>query len=348
MGFVLFCFKHIMGKQPLISIVTPVYNVGKFLPQCIESVLTQTFTDWELILLDDGSTDGSAEICDRYAATDPRIRVVHKVNSGQADSRNLGIRMARARLIGFVDGDDWIDPQMYETLYDALTENDADISICGYYMSYVGCEVKSCAGGDTVVLSGSDALNRILDDRSIKSFLWDKLYKKEVITELLPKSYYYEDYSTLFKWFANADKVAFCQMPLYHYRQRAGSTDHDCDPCKKYHFFLAEQERFNFLHRRKLLPERRREFEVKVVKSGVQEIKEIARKYGYGKLAMDYVDKIRSGIQQYLPVSVGELGAKKYLRLLMVQHTIGLYLKAMRAERYIVSNRLRKNRAYYE
>lgn len=341
-------FGYNMEKLPLISIVTPVYNVEKFLPQCIDSVLAQTFTDWELILVDDGSTDSSAEICDRYAAKDPRIRVVHKENSGQADCRNLGVSMARADLVGFVDSDDWIDPQMYRTLYDALVKNDADISICGYYMSYVNRERKSCDSGETTVFSGREALNRILDDKVIKSFLWDKLYKKEVMTELLPKSYYYEDYSTLFKWFANVNKVVLCQVPLYHYRQRAGSTDHDCDPRKKYHFFLAEQERFNFLRARKLLPERRREFEVKVVKSGVQEIKEIARKSGYGKPAMDYIARIKSEIQPYLPVSIGELGAKKYLRLLMVQHSIGLYLRAMRAERYIVSNKMLKNRVYYE
>ncbi len=337
-----------MEKRPLISIVTPVYNVEKFLPQCIDSILAQTFTDWELILVDDGSTDGSAGICDRYAEKDSRIRVLHKENSGQSDSRNIGVSMARADLVGFVDSDDWIEPQMYEKLYDTLIGSDADISICGYYTSYVNRESKSCDSGETVVFSGKEALNRILDDKVIKSYLWDKLYKKKVITELLPKSHYYEDYSTIFKWFANVDKVAFCQVPLYHYRQRAGSTDHDCDPRKKYHFFLAERERFNFLRAKRLLPERRREFEAKVVKCGVQEIKEIARKSGYGKPAMDYISMIKTEIQPYLPVSVGELGVKKYLRLVMVQHFIWLYLRTMRAERHIVSNRILKNRVYYE
>lgn len=346
---VLSCYKHIMGKQPLISIVTPVYNMERFLPQCIDSILAQTFPDWELILVDDGSTDGSAGICDRYAAKDSRIRVIHKENSGQADSRNIGVSMARADLVGFVDSDDWIDPGMYGTLYDALVNNGADISICGYYMSYVNREQKSCdTGGGNVVFSGKEALNHILDDKVIKNYLWDKLYKKEVITEQFPKAYYYEDYATLFKWFANVDKVAFCQVPLYHYRQREGSTVHDCDPRKKYHFFLAEQERFNFLRMKRLLPERRREFKAKVVKCGVQEIKEIVRKSGYGKPEMDYISKIRSGIQPYLPVSFGELGVRKYFRLIMVQHFIWLYLRTMRAERHIVSNRMMKNWVYYE
>ncbi len=336
-----------MEKLPLISIVSSVYNVEKFLPQCIDSILAQTFTEWELILVDDGSTDSSSGICDSYAAKDSRIRVVHKENSGQADSRNLGMSMARAGFVGFVDGDDWLDPEMYEVLYDALIENEADISICGHYTSYVDRERKSCESGETVVFTGAEALNHIIDDNIIKSFLWDKLYRKEVITEQLPKSYYYEDYSTIFKWFANVDKVVFCQIPLYHYRQRAGSTDHDCDPRKKYHFFLAEQERLKFLRARRLLPERRREFELKVVKCGIQEIKEIARKSGHRKSEMEYASKIRARILPYLPISIGELGIKKYARLLMVQHSIRLYLRVMRAERHIVSDPMLKNGVYY-
>ncbi|MEG1546552.1 MAG: glycosyltransferase, partial [Bacteroides sp.] len=95
-------------NTPLISIIIPVYNVEQFLPQCLESVLAQTFTDLEIILINDGSTDSSAQICDNYSSRDERIKVVHKSNTGQADSRNLGISIASASLIGFVDADDFI------------------------------------------------------------------------------------------------------------------------------------------------------------------------------------------------------------------------------------------------
>lgn len=337
-----------MEKLPLVSIVTPVYNVEKFLPQCIESVQAQTFPDWELILVDDGSTDGSGDICDRYAAADSRIRVVHKSNSGQADSRNIGISMARAELVGFVDSDDWIEPRMYEILYNTLMDNGADISICGYFMSYVGSEKPFGDGGAQFVLSGREALDKILDDREIRSFLWDKLFKREMITEKFPESYYYEDYSTLFKWFANAGKVAIRAIPLYHYRQRAGSTDHDCDPRKKYHFFLAEQERFRFLKSRRILLERSREFQAKVVQCGIQEIKGIARTEGYGDNAMRYIRRIRSDIQQYLPVKIREIGVQRYIRLLMLQHYLWLYVRAMRAERHIVSSGASRGMVFYE
>ena len=338
----------IMEKQPLVSIVTPVYNVERFLPQCIDSVLAQTLNDWELILIDDGSTDGSGAVCDRYAAADPRIRVVHKKNGGQAESRNIGISMARAELIGFVDSDDWIEPRMYEVLYDALVKNGADISICGYFMSYVGSEKPSMKGDKEILIPAQEALNKVLDDKEIKSYIWDKLFKRELLVDKFPESYYYEDYSTLFKWFANAGKVVVRELPLYHYRQRAGSTDHDVDPRKKYHFFLAEQERCRFLKSKGMFPERSREFQVKVVRTAIQEIKGIAREAGCGDNAMKYIERIRADIQQYLPVKMGEIGVQRYIRLVMLQHSLGLYLKTMRAERHVVSSGASKNMVFYE
>ena len=122
-----------MKSIPLISIITPVYNVEQYLPQCIESVINQTFQNWELLLIDDGSTDRSGIICDEYALKDERIRVLHKENSGQSDSRNMALLLAKAELIGFVDSDDWLEPDMYAMLYRTLINCQADIAICGYY-----------------------------------------------------------------------------------------------------------------------------------------------------------------------------------------------------------------------
>jgi glycosyltransferase involved in cell wall biosynthesis len=120
-----------MKSIPLISIITPVYNVEQYLPQCIESVINQTFQNWELLLIDDGSTDRSGIICDEYALKDERIRVLHKENSGQSDSRNMALLLAKAELIGFVDSDDWLEPDMYAMLYRTLINCQADIAICG-------------------------------------------------------------------------------------------------------------------------------------------------------------------------------------------------------------------------
>ena len=316
-----------MEITPKISIIVPVYNMEKYLRQCVDSILAQTFKDFELLLVNDGSKDSSPQICDDYAVVDSRVKVIHKENSGQADSRNIAIGMAKAPLIGFVDSDDWIDPDMYEILYRAMVENDADISICGHYLSYVGDEKTSCQGGLVKVYEGSQALQMIIDDREIKSYLVDKLYKKEMITDLLPKSYYYEDYATLFKWFAGASRVAICNSPMYHYRQRQGSTDHDSDPRKKYHFFLAEQERYNYLTENNIFPEQHRKFASKVVRTGLREIKHIVRNSSESVYASDCIDAIRHQIFKYKPITISDIGLLRKILLWCLEKYPNMYFK---------------------
>lgn len=117
--------------MPELSIIVPVYKVEKYLPRCIDSILAQTFGDFELILIDDGSPDGCGRICDEYAKKDKRIVVIHQKNMGVSAARNAGLDIARGRYIGFVDSDDWIEPQMYEVMMDAIRENGADMAVCG-------------------------------------------------------------------------------------------------------------------------------------------------------------------------------------------------------------------------
>lgn len=337
-----------MEHLPLISIITPVYNVEQYLRQCLDSIIMQDFQSWELILVDDGSTDNSGTICDEYALKDMRIRVLHKENTGQADSRNVALQLAKADLIGFVDSDDWIEKDMYDVLYRILIENQADIAICGYFLDYNdGAETSCCDLGKNIVYGRDEALELILEDKIIKSFLWDKLFRREVITDLLPKFYYYEDYATLFKWFVNAKRVVFSQKPEYHYRQRKGSTDHDEDPLKKYHFFVAEQDRYNYLQRNHLFLERSKEFSAKVIKIGIQETKEIVRYTKDRKKGLHYIKKIRQELQQYLPVECKELGLKKYIRLWNLQHFLPWYIFSLRLSQLFVFKKRNRTR-YYE
>ena len=117
--------------MPELSIIVPVYKVEKYLPRCIDSILAQTFGDFELVLIDDGSPDGCGRICDEYARKDKRIVVIHQKNMGVSAARNAGLDIAHGRYIGFVDSDDWIEPQMYEVMMDAIRENGADMAVCG-------------------------------------------------------------------------------------------------------------------------------------------------------------------------------------------------------------------------
>ena len=336
-------------KKPLISIIVPIYNAERYLRPCIESILKQTLEDFELILVNDGSKDSSGNICDEYALKDQRIKVIHKPNSGQSDCRNLAMGAAESDILGFVDSDDWLEPDMFEKLYRLLIDNDADISICEFYYSFANMEKPSCRRGkDLIVYSGTEALGHIIDDKIIQSFLWNKLFRKKVISDPMPVSYVYEDYSTLFKWFAHANKVVRTTEPLYHYRQRSSSTMHFHNPQKNYHYFLAEVERFKYLKRRKLLQDRMREFEVKIVAAGVGEAKEIVRKSDRSKESLRYIDKMKKQFSPYLPVSVKEIGLKKYIRLQTLMKSFNLFKLMMIIGGYSANNKILKNRKYYE
>lgn len=306
---------RIMKNSPLISIITPVYNVEQYLRQCIESIIAQSFQDWELLLVDDGSIDNSGSICDEYAARDSRIRVLHKENTGQADSRNIALSMASADLIGFVDSDDWVEPDMYELLYLTMMENQADISICGYFRDYKDESLASCNENDVVIYNGEESLRLILEDKIIKSFSCDKLFCKNVITEPFPKSYFYEDYATLFKWFVGAKKVVFARIAKYHYRQRRSSTSNDGDPQKNYHFFVAELERFAYLQSQQLLSDRMEEFACKLIKIGLKQAKDIAKYSNDYSASFEFLLKIREKLLTIKALGGRELGANESLKL---------------------------------
>ena len=122
-----------MEQNPLISVIVPVYNVAAWLPRCVDSVLTQTYQNLEILLIDDGSTDASGEICDAYAEKDPRIRVIHKKNGGLSSARNAGLDVSNGQYIGFVDSDDWIEPEMYEKMLALMECNEAQLVCAGRY-----------------------------------------------------------------------------------------------------------------------------------------------------------------------------------------------------------------------
>ena len=147
---------------PGISLVVPVYNVQEYLPECLDSLLGQSFAAIEIILVDDGSTDASAEICDRYAARDGRIRVVHQQNAGVSKARNVGIRLARGKYLGFVDGDDWVDRDYCKRLYETLIDYRADISICSYYVARSRKTKPEAADGKITIYDRKEAIRKAI------------------------------------------------------------------------------------------------------------------------------------------------------------------------------------------
>ena len=183
--------------MPKISIIVPVYNVEKYLEKCIDSILNQSFRDFELILVDDGSTDNSGYVCDRYKDQDNRIIVIHKENGGVSSARNRGLDIARGDFIGFMDSDDFIHKDMYKILYDNLIKNEADLAICKAQNVYQDETIKLnniVEDFPVKVLTSKDALKKLYNIRTTFVYAWNKLYKRELFEELrYPENKIYED-----------------------------------------------------------------------------------------------------------------------------------------------------------
>ena len=211
--------------RPKISIIMSVYNTAQYLRQSIESIIKQTYTDWELIVIDDGSTDGSAAICDEMATKDVRIQVKHKNNSGQADSRNLALTMAQGEFIGFVDSDDWIEPGMYECLLKHQEKHNADAVMCRYYEEYTDESVPQGLDEQLIGCFNNQEIIRIIYSEII-NVLWTCLMRRELIQEKIPAHRYMEDNAVLIKWFSHSQRTVICSDKLYHYRMRKGSVMH--------------------------------------------------------------------------------------------------------------------------
>lgn len=203
----------------MISIIVPIYNMEKLLDRCIQSILEQSYQDFELILIDDGSTDRSLELCQKWAEQDSRIIVKHKKNGGQASARNLGLDIAKGDYIGFVDSDDWIDADMYKVLLSNLLQYDADISCC--------CNSKATVNDNEIEIYNQPEimLKHVLQDEGVGQSPCDKLFKKEMFFNVrFPLLRAYEDCATIFKTFAASKKVIFQRKIMYHYETRPNST----------------------------------------------------------------------------------------------------------------------------
>ncbi len=210
--------------KPLISIIVPIYNVEKYLSRCINSVLSQTITDFELLLIDDGSTDKSGDICDSYAQKDSRIKVFHKENGGVSAARNYGLDNARGEWIAFVDADDWIDKNMYHQMYNKAISSRADIVLCSFY-EYHGLGKTFLV---EAISTGSDKIeilrNYMLSFTSLCNMLVHRsLYDKNKlrIPEYIINC---EDFWLTVRLFYYANKISSLYVPLYYYnRENANS-----------------------------------------------------------------------------------------------------------------------------
>lgn len=208
-----------------ISVIIPVYKTEKYLDKCIESIVNQTYKNLEIILVDDGSPDSCPKICDTWAQKDNRIQVIHKENGGVSSARNAGLDAASGEYIGFVDGDDWIDSDMYSFLISQFNEN-IDIVRCTYRKVYENSQVEEIANnGSTVQMSSMDFLNELLLDNSLNSNCWCKLFRRSVIGDIrFPDGIKIgEDHLFNYNVIKNASTIVLCNSSKYNYLIRLSS-----------------------------------------------------------------------------------------------------------------------------
>lgn len=219
-------------KEPLISVIVPVFNIEKYVPECIESIQKQTYHNMQIILVDDGSSDNSGLLCDRYAATDSRIAVIHKENGGLVSARKTGIQAARGRYVGFVDGDDYIAPKMYQRLVKEIETSQADFVQAGYWEGSIRrapCKTKEIGFSENK-LCFLKTMIATPENCEISYNIWSKLFR----AELLKKSYmqvpdncsYGEDMINACICILESTKAVVLDETLYYYRVRSDSLSH--------------------------------------------------------------------------------------------------------------------------
>lgn len=237
----------------MISIIIPVYNVADYLEECIASIVVQTYKDLEIILVDDGSTDSSGKICDKWAEKDARIRVIHKKNGGMSDARNAGLDIAKGELIGFIDSDDVIRNDMYERLYALMEEHKAEISCCNFQKEETFPDI-SILGNDTQdhvqTYTAREALEATIKETDLHPVLWNKLYTREIVGDVrFEYGKYHEDEFWIYQVVTKATKIVSTSRVYYGYRQRANSIMHQKYSLKRLDILEARAERLDFIEK---------------------------------------------------------------------------------------------------
>ncbi|WP_180272735.1 glycosyltransferase family 2 protein [Konateibacter massiliensis] len=203
----------------LISVVVPVYNVENYIRRCVDSILRQSYSNLEIILVDDESPDNCPNICDEYAKSDARLKVIHQKNAGLSGARNAGIEIAKGEFIAFVDSDDFLAEDFIETLYKAVADTDSDIAICKYEYVKDGCMTQSHKPGERQVYSNIQTIeNMYSPDGAFFVVAWNKLYRRDLFTSIrYPKGRIHEDEATTHKLYYEAKQTVFVDRFLYGY-----------------------------------------------------------------------------------------------------------------------------------
>lgn len=299
--------------NPLISVIIPVYNVEKYLANCINSILAQSYTELEIILVDDGSTDKSSVICDEFAAKDSRVSVIHKANGGVSSARNTGIAEKKGEFFCFVDSDDTVHPNYVLNMYNIIKEHDADIAMCAYLFAWENGKKqrtrnKEYPDNHIFTDTGKDALGKMLYSKIYAPSSNAKLFRASKIKVHYPQYAIGEDMLASVDYFMQADKVVMSNQPHYYYMQHEESVMHNVNPEKIFQLVTTGDEMMKIVEAK--CPENKAAAAYYTVEKNIDAYFKISTVGGQ----QDKLDKIKANIKKYAPVVANDGNAHMHLR----------------------------------
>lgn len=245
-----------------ISVIIPVHNVERYLPQCLDSVLSQSCTDLQVILIDDGSTDSCGVICDEYAEKDARVEVIHQKNAGAAAAKNAGLRVATGKYLSFVDSDDYLAPDAYAHMVELLEAQEADVVQCAFNDVYVDKVVAHSIQGEQTEFTTTQYLEQFTKDWTC-GLLWDKLYRRRIFQDIyFEEGHRIDDEYFTYRGIMNASKILCDDRIVYNYRKRRSSVMYSPESAQRIlldRIDYTEKRRKHIIHR---FPELRRHFDL--------------------------------------------------------------------------------------
>lgn len=324
-------FIVIMMSKPLITVIIPVYNVEKYINRCVESVAAQTYEHLEIILVDDGSTDNSPELCDLWADKDSRVRVIHKLNGGLSDARNCGLDICKGEYITFVDSDDYIEKNMLEFLLFRLKQEKSDLALCNYLCVADNSEYidknENCLPVKDELISGAEAQKKLFGYMHWHYVIaCSKLYKRALFENFrYPFGKLHEDLFTTHLIFEKCSRVSCVHEPLYYYYQNEKSITHTYN-IHRLDALDAYISRFEFFYRKHdyYCAAMSTQFMIEKITAAVENLdmkdKTIKKKICYYKSAYN---------KQFRKIFLKKTGKINRARMLLFYQGMGLYRMAL-------------------
>lgn len=315
---------------PEISIIVPVYNVEIYLRECLESIERQTFTDWECIVVDDGSPDGSDRICDEFAARDSRFIVIHKINGGLSSARNAGLKRAQGKYISFIDSDDSVKPEFLQHMWQLITTTGADVVQVEFERQFTTYSRPHHALKELKTLNRRELLKELLIDNKVPNYVWMKMFRREVIDTPFPEGETFEDIYVMNHWARNIHKMVLSPQPLYQYRQRRGSIVNSNYSKYRLDFLKAKLDRQAKFHQIDSTAVSQQTATKILWKNLVNAAKPIARYTRSQRKRRQAIDEISGIARKYELPAVRTLGLKRWLRAYLLRNRPHLFIHYVR------------------